>query len=149
MLVPLALVVDNSYTLQKALCENTFEAIMNTLLASKACNVTGLVAIACAQHGCYAPNALVDLFKGEQQKNIDFALLKALDTTNVSLEQGVLLIYDIACQYFKYLQDHIGLCLLAGLQLEARIGLFHVHAHKDKYFFLICTIIYFWCRCGC
>ena len=108
---------------------------MNFLLASKVCDVTGLVAIACAQHGCYAPNALVDLFKGEQQKNIDFALLKALDTTNVSPEQGVLLIYDIACQYFKYLQDRIGHRLPASLQMEAGIGLFHVHAHKDECFF--------------
>jgi len=133
--VLLALVVDNSYTLQKAPCENTFRAIMNALLASKACNVTGLVAIACAQHGCYAPNALVDLFKGEQQKNVDFALLKALDTTNVSPEQGVLLIYDIACQYFKYLQECIGHRLPGGLQLEAGIDLFHVHTHKDECFF--------------
>jgi hypothetical protein len=108
---------------------------MNALLASKACDVTGLVAIACARHGCYAPNALVDLFKGEQQKNVDFALLKALDTTNVSPEQGVLLIYDIACQYFKYLRERIGPRLPAGLQLEAGIGLFHVHAHKDECFF--------------
>ena len=108
---------------------------MNALLASKACDVTGLVAIACARHGCYAPNALVDLFKGEQQKNVDFALLKALETTNVSPEQGVLLIYDIACQYFKYLRDRIGHRLPAGLQMEARIGLFHVHAHKDECFF--------------
>jgi hypothetical protein len=77
----------------------------------------------------------VDLFKGEQQKNIDFALLKALDTTNVSLDQGVLMIYDIACKYFKYLRDHIGHCLPASLQMEAAIGLFHVHAHKDECFF--------------
>jgi hypothetical protein len=108
---------------------------MNSLLASKACDVTGLAAIACARHGCYAPNALVDLFKGEQQKNVDFALLKPLDTTNVSLEQGVLLIYDIACQYFKYLRDRIGHRLPAGLLMEAGIGLFHVHAHKDECFF--------------
>ena len=25
------------------------------------------------QHGCYAPQALVNLFRGEQQKNVDFA----------------------------------------------------------------------------
>ena len=76
------------------------KAIMNSLLASKACDITGIVSIACARHGCYALNALVDLFKGEQQKNVDFAFLKALKSTNVELEQGTLLIYDIACQYF-------------------------------------------------
>ena len=81
---------------------------MNALQVSKLCDVTGLVAIACDQHSCYAPQALVDLFKGKQQKNVDFALLKALESTYVQPEQGVLLIYDIACQYFVHLQDHIG-----------------------------------------
>ena len=108
---------------------------MNALKASKACDVTGLVAIACARHGCYAPNALVDLYKGEQQKNVDFALLKALSSTNVCLEQGLLLMYDIACQYSVHLRDRIGHLLPPGLQLETGIGLFHVHSHKEECFF--------------
>jgi hypothetical protein len=108
---------------------------MNLLLASKACDITGVVGIACARHGCYAPNSLVDLFKGEQQKNVDFAFLKALSCTNVSPDQGTLLIYDIACQYFVHLQDWIGTHLPFGLNVEAAIGLFHVHAHKDDCFF--------------
>jgi hypothetical protein len=108
---------------------------MNSLQASKACDVTGVVGIACARHGCYAPNALVDLFKGEQQKNVDFAFLKALTSTRVEPEQGVLLMYDIACQYFVHLQDRIGNHLPFGLEVEAAIGLFHVHAHKDQCFF--------------
>ena len=66
---------------QKAPCENKFQAIANAFLALKACDRTGVAAIACAQHGCYAPNALVDLFWGEQQKNVDFAFLRALKTT--------------------------------------------------------------------
>ncbi|KAF8812647.1 hypothetical protein BYT27DRAFT_7251577 [Phlegmacium glaucopus] len=126
-------------TSTKAPCENTFRAIMNSLQASKACNVTGVVGIACARHGCYAPNALVDLFKGEQQKNVDFAFLKALMSTRVEPEQGVLLIYDIACQYFIHLQDRISSHLQFSLEVEAAIGLFHVHAHKDKYFFRYAT----------
>ena len=72
---------------------------MNAFLVSKACDRTGVAAIACAQHGCYVPNALVDLFRGEQQKNVDFAFLQALKTTRVDPEQGVMLIYDIVCQY--------------------------------------------------
>jgi hypothetical protein len=108
---------------------------MNALQASKACDITGVVAIACARHGCYAPNALADLFKGEQQKNVDFAFLKALATTHVTAEQGVLFIYDIICQYIIYLQTRIGALLPTGLTVEAAIGLFHVHAHKDQCFF--------------
>jgi len=46
--------------------KNTFRAIQNALLASKACDITGVAAICCARHGCFVPNALVDLLKGEQ-----------------------------------------------------------------------------------
>jgi hypothetical protein len=108
---------------------------MNALQASKQCDVTGVVSIACGRHGCHAPQALVDLFKGEQQKNVDFALLMALKSTHVAPEQGVLLIYDIACQYFIHLQDRIGDRLPFGLDIDAAIGLFHIHAHKDQCFF--------------
>jgi len=112
---------------------------MNALQASKLCDVTGIVSIACGRHGCYAPKALVDLFKGEQQKNVDFALLKALTSTHVEAEQGVLLIYNITCQYFVHLQDQIGSRLPFGLDIEAAIGLFHIHAHKDQCFFRYAT----------
>ncbi|KAF8232614.1 hypothetical protein L208DRAFT_1271231 [Tricholoma matsutake] len=68
---------------QMALCKNKFLAVVNAFLASKACDRTGVAAIVCAWHGCYVPNALVDLFHGEQQKNVDFAFLQALKTTRV------------------------------------------------------------------
>lgn len=95
--------------------------------------------MACGRHGCYAPQSLVDLFKGEQQKNVDFAFLKALTSTSVAPEQGVLLIYDIACQYNVHLQERIGRHLPIGLDIDAAIGLFHVHAHKDQCFFQYAT----------
>jgi Kyakuja-Dileera-Zisupton transposase len=108
---------------------------MNALLATKACDVTGLVAIACAHHGCYAPNSLVNLFLGEGQRNMDFSLLRAIFSTNINPDQGLLLIYDIICQYIIHLLDRIGFLLPEGLQVDAAIGLFHVHAHKDDCFF--------------
>ncbi|KAF8169238.1 hypothetical protein BJ912DRAFT_862222 [Pholiota molesta] len=91
----------------KAPCESTFRAIMNALMGSKSCDRTGKASIACARHGCYAPNALVDLFKGEQQKNVDFAFWKALETTGVDPQQGVILMYDIACQYCVHLEKRL------------------------------------------
>jgi len=112
---------------------------MNALQASKLCDVTCIVSIACGRHCCYTPQALVDLFRGEQQKNVDFALLKAITSTHVEAEQGVLLIYNILCQYFVHLQDRIGSWLPFGLNIEAEIGLFHIHAHKDQYFFRYAT----------
>lgn len=81
----------------------------------------------------------MDLFKGEQQKNVDFAFLKALTSTGVAPEQGVLLIYDIACQYIVHLQERIGQHLPFGLDIDAAIGLFHIHAHKDQCFFQYAT----------
>jgi hypothetical protein len=121
--------------LQRAPCENKFRAISNAMLASKACDRTGVVAIACARHGCYAPNALVDLFQGEQQKNVDFAFLQALKTTRVDPQQGVMLIYDIICQYIIHILERIGAHLPAGLTIDQAIRLFHVHGHKDECFF--------------
>jgi len=108
---------------------------VNAFLASKACDRTGVAAIACARHGCYAPNALVDLFLGEQQKNVDFAFLQALMTTGVDPQQGVMLIYDIVCQYIIYLRERIGAHLPADLTIDQAIGLMHVHGHKDECFF--------------
>ncbi|PPQ94598.1 hypothetical protein CVT25_010606 [Psilocybe cyanescens] len=96
--------------LTKAPCENTFKTIMNALLSTKACDRTGKVAFACARHGCFAPNTLADLFRGEQQKNIDYALLQAIKSTHVEPEQGLLLIYDIVCTWIVYLFDRIGCC---------------------------------------
>lgn len=131
--------IDYLLIVQKAPCENTFRAITNTLLASRACDVTGVVSFACARHGCFVPNSLVNLFKGEQQKNVDFAFLQALRHSNFEPEQGAGVIYDIACQWCKHLLERIGTQLPVGLDLEYAIGLFHVHAHKEECFFRYAT----------
>ena len=126
---------DSLTSLQKAACKNTFWAIKNALVASSSCDITGVVAIACAQHGCYAPNSLVNLFKSEQQKNVDFALLQAVRMAGVDPGQGFMIMYNIACQYSIHLFDRIGDKLLMGLMVDQAISLFHVHAHKDQCFF--------------
>ena len=51
----------------------------------------------------------------------------------------MLLIYDVACQYFVHFHDHISHEIPFGLQVEAAIGLFHVHVHKDECFFWYAT----------
>ncbi|KIM35088.1 hypothetical protein M413DRAFT_48291, partial [Hebeloma cylindrosporum] len=112
-----------------------FRAITNALIASKACDVTGIVAVACARHGCFAPNAIVDLFKSEQQKNVDFGILKAILTTGVDPEQGLMLMYDIVCQYIIHILKRIGAHLPNGLEIDRAISMFHVHAHKEQCFF--------------
>jgi hypothetical protein len=61
--------------------------------------------------------------------------LKSLQATSFDNRQGILLIYDIACQYFVYFKERIGHLLPSDLQIDAGIGSFHVHGHKDKCFF--------------
>lgn len=109
------------------------------MMVSKACDITGIVAIACARHGCFAPNSVANLFRGEQQKNVDWAFLQACKVTKVHPNQGVLLIYDIVCQYIIHLQDRVGRLMPAGLDVDAAIGLFHIHGHKEVCFFRYAT----------
>ena len=123
------------WCLQKAPCETTFRAIEQAMLFSKACDITGIVAIACARHGCFAPNSIADLTRGEQQKNVDWALLEAIRSTGVTSAQAILFIYDLVCQYFIHLRDRIGHLLPADLEIDRAIGLFHVHDHKDECFY--------------
>lgn len=105
------------------------------MMFSKTCDITGIIAVACARHGCFAPNSIVDLTRGEQQKIADWAFLEQLRTTGVRPEQGAMLIYDIACQYFVYLQERIGHLIPDGLEIDRAIGLFHVHDHKESCFY--------------
>lgn len=108
-------------------------------MLSKACDITGIVAIACARHGCFAPNSVANLFRGEQQKNVDWAFVQACMITKVHPRQGVLLIYDIVCQYIIYLRERIGHLMPEGLDIDAAIGLFHIHGHKEQCFFRYAT----------
>ena len=55
--------------------------------------------------------------------------------TSVDPDQGVMIMYDIACQYFIHLFNRIGDKLPMGLMVDWAIGLFHVHAHKEQCFF--------------
>lgn len=106
---------------------------------SKGCDINGIVAIACARHGCFAPNSIANLPAGEQQRNVDWGLLRTIKTTNLDARQRILFIYDIVCQYIIYLNQRIGHRLPAGLIIDAAIGLFHVHGHKDQCFFRYAT----------
>ena len=78
---------------------------------------------------------MVDLFKSEQQKNMDFALLRVLQILGIDPAQGIMFMYDIVCQYIVHLEERIGYALPPGLQIDRAIGMFHVHAHKEQCFF--------------
>ena len=69
---------------------------------------------------------MVDLFKSEQQKNMDFALLRVLQILGIDPEQGIMFMYDIMCQYIVHLKERIGYALPPSLQIDRAIGMFHV-----------------------
>ncbi|KAF9489479.1 hypothetical protein BDN71DRAFT_1528972 [Pleurotus eryngii] len=119
----------------KAPCENSFRAIENTLLYAKTCDINGIVAIACPWHGCFTPGGVADLYRGKQQKNVDWVLLQSLKYFNMDPEQGLLFFYDIACQYSVHFQRRIGHRLPVGLDTDFAIGQFHVHGHKENCLF--------------
>jgi hypothetical protein len=124
---------------QKPPCKNNFRAIEMGMLQSKACDIRGIVAIACARHGCFAPNSVSNLPLGEKQENVDWGLVQTIKTTNVDPRQGMMVIYDIVCQYIIYLKERIGHLLPADMIVDAAIGLFHVHGHQDSCFFRYAT----------
>jgi len=68
---------------------------------------------------------------------VDFAFLQSISTIGLAqnAEQGLLIIYDIACQYWVNLRKRIGSDLPSGLVIDQAIGMFHVHGHKDECFF--------------
>lgn len=112
------------------------------MLISKACDVTGIVAIACARHGCFAPGSLTNLHAGEQQRNVDWALLQAIKNTHMEEIPEMILIYDIVCQYIVHLKDRIGPLLPPNLIIDQAIGLLHVHGHKEECFFRYATSLF-------
>ncbi|KAF6752303.1 hypothetical protein DFP72DRAFT_850109 [Ephemerocybe angulata] len=105
--------------------------------AKKGYDSTGLVAIACARHGCFAPGGVVDMQKGERQINVDYALCHAIANTGGQSTSGVTLAYDINCQYSVNFRKRVNrakhllsLCPIT-LPMSFVVGLFHVHGHKE------------------
>jgi hypothetical protein len=71
------------------------------------------------------------MYLGEQQKNVDFIVLRLIRILGLDPAQGLFLIYDIVCQYIINLLKRIGKDLPDDLTIEQAIDLFHVHCHKD------------------
>ncbi|KAG0692273.1 hypothetical protein DFH29DRAFT_985846 [Suillus ampliporus] len=82
---------------------------------------TGIGGCACARHGCFVPNSMVDFQKGERYGHLK---IKALT------------FYDVNCQYNKHLwqqvDESLHLSIPPGMDIIPGIGLWHVHGHQDK-----------------
>ncbi|KIK74810.1 hypothetical protein PAXRUDRAFT_19520 [Paxillus rubicundulus Ve08.2h10] len=54
------------------------KAVNQVHATQKHLTATGIGAIACARHGCFVPDTVVDFQKGKRQVNMDYALCQAL-----------------------------------------------------------------------
>ncbi|KAG2337825.1 hypothetical protein BDR05DRAFT_952340 [Suillus weaverae] len=97
----------------------------------------GIGGCACARHGCFGPNPMVDFQKGKRQMNMDCALCNALGHNTDGLTWA-LVFYDANCQHSKYHQqrvdESIHLTIPSGMDIIPGIGLWHVHSHQDRCF---------------
>jgi Kyakuja-Dileera-Zisupton transposase len=98
---------------------------------------TGIGGVACARHGNFVPNAMVDFQKGERQMNMDYALCNAVAYNSEGLNKAINF-YDINCQYSIKLQARIDqnpyLSKDRRLEIVPGIGIWHVHGHQDQCF---------------
>ncbi|KAL4062076.1 hypothetical protein V8B97DRAFT_2026929 [Scleroderma yunnanense] len=87
---------------------------------------TSIGGCACARHGCFVPHAMVDFQKGEQQVNMDYALVHSMWH---GLEPG-----QRSKNLAHWLKVNQFISMLAGLTIQPGIGLWHVHGHQTECF---------------
>ncbi|KIM35993.1 hypothetical protein M413DRAFT_47570, partial [Hebeloma cylindrosporum] len=120
----------------KAPCERNFQAVEQANRSSTTKDVTGIVAVACARHGCFAPGSVSDMDKGEKQMIVDWGFCEAVRLTRVPVNGKILLYYDIYCQWSVHWPDRLAansfLTLPPGIDVDGGIGLFHVHGHREQ-----------------
>ncbi len=93
---------------------------------------TGVGAVVCARHTFLRKNGVCDLQKGERYVNMDYILASTL--VDVPLSQ-LLIVYDIACQWSKKLQDRLSNLRsdidvdLSGVKISVAIPKGHIKAH--------------------
>ncbi|KAI6142698.1 hypothetical protein BKA82DRAFT_4017945 [Pisolithus tinctorius] len=122
--------------IEKSDCNN-HQAVNQANAQRNKLESTGIGGCACARHGCFVPHAMVDFQKGEQQVNMDYALVHAMHY-GLDPWQPVITFYDINCQYSKNLarrlEENRYLSLPSRLQIQPSIGLWHVHGHQTECF---------------
>ncbi|TEB12865.1 hypothetical protein FA13DRAFT_1721885 [Coprinellus micaceus] len=115
---------------------NAHRAIANRNKSKKGYDCTGIMASACARHGCFAPGSVCDMQLGEKQAHGDYSLCQAAKTTRASETPGVLFAYDVNCQFCVNFRSRVlkgrYLDFPSNLALVFLIGLFHVHGHKEE-----------------
>ncbi|KAG1840759.1 hypothetical protein F4604DRAFT_1690673 [Suillus subluteus] len=121
---------------QRSECNN-HRAVNQANTSRHKLEATRIGGCACARHGCFVPNSMVDFQKGERQMNMDYALCNAL-SYNMDGLSWAFMFYDVNCQYYKHLwrwvDESLHLTIPSGMEIVPEIGLWHVHGHQDKCF---------------
>ncbi|KAN0088257.1 hypothetical protein V8E55_005314 [Tylopilus felleus] len=90
-----------------------------------------------AWHGCFVPHSIVDFYRGEQQKNVDYSICQAL-TYHFAGLQKALVVYNVACQWYinfhRCLESYESLSLPSDLDIVPAVGKFHLSTHKPACF---------------
>ncbi|KIO08023.1 hypothetical protein M404DRAFT_135296, partial [Pisolithus tinctorius Marx 270] len=122
--------------IEKSDCNNHW-AVNQANVQRNKLESTRIGGCACVRHGCFVPHAMVNFQKGEQQVNMDYALVHAMHH-GLDPQQLVITFYDINCLYSKnlacWLEENRYLSLPSGLQIQPSIGLWHVHGHQTECF---------------
>ncbi|KAH9895248.1 hypothetical protein C8Q73DRAFT_619173, partial [Cubamyces lactineus] len=84
---------------QENRCSAEHNAIVKAHLHKQGYVASGVVAVLCARHALVRPNGAGDMQKGERYANTDFVLFSTLKGSSL----GLLLSYDIACQWSRNL----------------------------------------------
>ncbi|KAG1891922.1 uncharacterized protein F5891DRAFT_1197209 [Suillus fuscotomentosus] len=124
------------YLVQRSKCNN-HRAVNQANASRHKLEATGIGGCACAWHGCFVPNSMVDFQKGERQMNMDYALCNMLAHNTDSLCRA-LTFYDVNCQYNRHfkkrVEDSLHMDIPSDMDIVPGIGLWHVHGHQDKCF---------------
>ncbi|KAG1766482.1 hypothetical protein EV702DRAFT_1050657 [Suillus placidus] len=116
---------------------NNHRAVNQANASRHKLEATGIGGCACARHGCFVPNSMVDFQKGKRQMNMDYALCNALHHNTDGLAWA-LTFYNVNCQYSKHLRrwvdESFHLTIPSGMDIIPGIGLWPVHGHQDKCF---------------
>ena len=136
---------------QKSTCSD-HKAVNRVNTTQGHLRATGIGAVACARHGCFFPQAVVDFQKGERsisnmwkssvltsssrQINIDYAVCQSL--SSMANNPRVITIYDIACQWSRNFRQRVKDCeyldVPPNLQLVPAVGKWHLGAHVTDCF---------------
>ncbi|KAN0088255.1 hypothetical protein V8E55_005312 [Tylopilus felleus] len=121
---------------ERSSCQN-HRAVNNANTSQTHLRATGVGTTACARHGCFVPHSVVDFYKGEQHKNVDYSICQAVSYKSQDMQRAII-IYDVACQWHKNFSTRINNCAalswLEEMEITPAIGKFHLSAYKPYCF---------------